>query len=94
MSKHPSVAESAAIAAPDADRGEVLEAFIVLVEGIAGSEELVVEIQTFVKENYAAHAYPRAIHFVTELPKTPSGKIQRAVLRQQRRDELTNGHKE
>ncbi|MBT2554147.1 AMP-binding protein [Arthrobacter sp. ISL-5] len=87
LSEHPAVAESAAIAAPDADRGEVLEAFVVLSDGWEATEALEKELQTFVKTNYAAHAYPRAIHFVTDLPKTPSGKIQRYVLREQRRSE-------
>ena len=49
------------------------------------------QIQSFVKRNYAAHAYPRAVHFVDQLPKTPSGKIQRFVLRQRRREELGVG---
>ncbi|WP_434582274.1 AMP-binding enzyme [Carbonactinospora thermoautotrophica] len=49
---------------------------------------LVTELQQHVKRRYAAHAYPRAVHFVPELPKTPSGKIQRFVLRQRRREEL------
>jgi acetyl-CoA synthetase len=88
LSEHPAVAESAAIAAPDADRGEVLEAFVVLSEGWQASDALQKELQTFVKTHYAAHAYPRAIHFVAELPKTPSGKTQRYVLREQRRSEL------
>lgn len=90
LSEHPAVAESAAIAAPDADRGEVLEAYVVLATGLEASAELERELQNFVKTNYAAHAYPRVVHFVTELPKTPSGKIQRFVLREQRRSELEN----
>ncbi|MFF2486149.1 AMP-binding protein [Microbacterium sp. NPDC058062] len=87
LSTHPAVAESAAVAAPDAERGEVLEAFVVLRDGYVSGPELASDIQAFVKRNYAAHAYPRTVHFVTELPKTPSGKIQRFVLRQRRRDE-------
>jgi acetyl-CoA synthetase len=91
LSEHPSVAESAAVAAPDADRGEVLEAYVVLAGGRVGSPELEKELQSFVKTHYAAHAYPRVVHFVAELPKTPSGKIQRFVLREQRRSELKKG---
>jgi acetyl-CoA synthetase len=45
-------------------------------------------IQDWVKTRYAAHAYPRHVHFIDALPKTPSGKVQRFILRQQRRDEL------
>ena len=89
ISRHPAVAESAAISAPDQARGEVLEAYVVLQSGASGSPELAADIQAFVKNNYAAHAYPRTVHFVSQLPKTPSGKIQRFVLRQQRRDELS-----
>lgn len=91
LSQHPSIAESAAVAAPDAERGEVLEAFVVLREGHCASDDLATDIQSFVKRNYAAHAYPRTVHFVAALPKTPSGKIQRFVLRQQRRDEIASG---
>ena len=82
------VAESAVIAVPDAVRGEVMEAFVVLRHGFQESPALEKELQTWVKTRYAAHAYPRRIHFVADLPKTPSGKIQRFVLRQQRRREL------
>lgn len=90
LSRHPLIAESVAIAAPDPARGEVLEAYVVLGPGHEGeaSEALASDIQSFVKRNYAAHAYPRVVHFVDQLPKTPSGKIQRFVLRQQRRAEL------
>jgi acetyl-CoA synthetase len=88
LATHPAVAECAVIAVPDAMRGEVLEAFAVLASGQPGSAELESELQRHVKANYAAHAYPRAVHFVAELPKTPSGKIQRFVLRQRRRAEL------
>jgi acetyl-CoA synthetase len=82
---HPAVAESAVIAVPDQIRGEVIEAFVVLRDASAGSESLAAELQNWVRTKYAAHAYPRAIHFTNSLPKTPSGKIQRFILRQQRR---------
>jgi acetyl-CoA synthetase len=85
MQTHPAVAECAVIAVPDQIRGEVMEAFVVLRDAIAGSESLVTELQNWVKTKYAAHAYPRVIHFTNSLPKTPSGKIQRFLLRQQRR---------
>ncbi|WP_449374708.1 AMP-binding protein [Arthrobacter psychrolactophilus] len=81
---HPSVVEAAVIGTPDEIRGEVLEAFIVLREGTPATEELVTELQQLVKTGFAAHAYPRRIHFVPELPKTPSGKVQRYILRQER----------
>lgn len=84
LSTHPAVLESGVIGAPDELRGEVLEAFIVLKDGVTGSESLVNELQNHVKTQYAAHAFPRRIHFVEDLPKTPSGKIQRHILRKQR----------
>jgi acetyl-CoA synthetase len=85
MQTHPAVAECAVIAVPDPIRGELMEAFVVLRDASAASESLAVELQNWVKTKYAAHAYPRAIHFTDSLPKTPSGKIQRFMLRQQRR---------
>ncbi|MFC7549678.1 AMP-binding protein [Plantactinospora sp. GCM10030261] len=81
---HPHVAEAAVVGVPDALRGEVIEAFIVLSEGVAPSPALATQLQQHVKQHYAAHAYPRSIHFVPALPKNPSGKLQRSVLRQQR----------
>ncbi len=61
---------------------ELVKAFVVLRSGCEASAELVGELQQFVKKRLAAHAYPREVEFVDELPKTPSGKIQRFVLRQ------------
>jgi acetyl-CoA synthetase len=79
--EHPTVAESAVVGKPDPERTELVKAFIVLRSGCEASAELVGELQQFVKQRLAAHAYPREIEFVDELPKTPSGKIQRFVLR-------------
>jgi acetyl-CoA synthetase len=84
MASHPAVAECAVIAVPDAVRGEVIEAFVVLREGHEASGELARDVQQWVKTKFAAHAYPRTVHFAEALPKTPSGKIQRFVLKQQR----------
>ncbi|MFJ2211131.1 AMP-binding protein [Streptomyces sp. NPDC101062] len=81
---HPAVVECAVIAAPDEVRGEVLEAFVVLQDGAEATDELAAELQQLVKTRFAAHAYPRTVHFADRLPKTPSGKIQRFVLRRQR----------
>jgi acetyl-CoA synthetase len=81
----PAVAESAVVGVPDELRGEVIEAYVVLAAGHEPSEELVTRLQQRVKSKLAAHAYPRAVHFVDALPKTPSGKIQRFVLRDERR---------
>ncbi len=80
---HPSVIDVAVVGRPDQLRGEVLEAFCVLADGVPGTDELEKELQQLVKDGFAAHAYPRTVHWVDELPKTPSGKIQRFKLRQQ-----------
>ncbi len=78
----PSVVEAAVVGMPDELRGEVIEAFVVLAPGAEASDELAEALQQRVKKKLAAHAYPRTVHFVEELPKTPSGKIQRFVLRE------------
>ncbi|MEU9061359.1 AMP-binding protein [Streptomyces sp. NPDC048430] len=91
LATHPAVVECAVIAAPDEVRGEVLEAFVVVREGMREGadtpETLAAELQQLVKKRFAAHAYPRTVHFVDSLPKTPSGKIQRYVLRRQRQQD-------
>jgi acetyl-CoA synthetase len=88
IATHPAVSECAVIAVPDSTRGEVLESYVVLRSDEKQSAETVKSIQDWVKTRYAAHAFPRQVHFVDTLPKTPSGKVQRFILRQQRRDEL------
>lgn len=80
---HPSVAEAAVVGAPDEDRGQIVRAVIVLRDGVVGDDALVVELQAHVKETTAPYKYPRRIDFVDELPKTTSGKIQRALLRRE-----------
>ncbi|MBK1783256.1 AMP-binding protein [Prauserella cavernicola] len=84
---HAAVAEAAVVAAPDALRGEVLVAHVVLAAGREGTPELEAELQRLVKERFAAHAYPRSVRWVSELPKTPSGKVQRFRLRERERTE-------
>jgi acetyl-CoA synthetase len=78
---HPAVADVAVVGRPDELRGEVVEAFVVLAGGAAGSPDLVADLQQRVRTGYSAHAYPRRVHFVDSLPKTPSGKVQRFLLR-------------
>ncbi|MEV8224261.1 AMP-binding protein [Dietzia maris] len=84
LAKHPDVLESAVIGVPDDLAGEVLEAYVVLRDGVEGGPEAESGLQKWVKTEFAAHAFPRKVHFVRELPKTPSGKIQRFLLRKER----------
>lgn len=79
--EHPAVMEAGVIGKPDPVRGEIIKAFIALNEGYEPSEELIAEIQQFVKKGLAAHAAPREIEFKDKLPKTRSGKIMRRVLK-------------
>jgi acetyl-CoA synthetase len=90
LAQHPAVAECSVIGAPDDVRGEVIEAYVVLRDGTDASPDLAAELQLLVKTRYAAHAYPRTIHFIDALPKTPSGKTQRYQLRNRRRTELSS----
>jgi acyl-coenzyme A synthetase/AMP-(fatty) acid ligase len=78
---HPAVAEAAVVSAPDEERGAVVRAVLVLCDGFAPSEGLVCELQSHVKRETAPYKYPRIIDFVPQLPKTTSGKIKRAQLR-------------
>jgi acyl-coenzyme A synthetase/AMP-(fatty) acid ligase len=83
VSEHPAVQECAAIGSPDAERGEVVKAFVVLRPDAVGSKALAKEIQEHVKRVTAPYKYPRRIEFVDSLPKTPTGKIRRRQLRDQ-----------
>jgi acyl-coenzyme A synthetase/AMP-(fatty) acid ligase len=78
---HPAVAEAAAVAAPDEERGAVVRAVVVLRDGQTPSPELAKQLQEHVKRETAPYKYPRIVDFVQELPKTASGKIKRAQLR-------------
>ncbi len=79
--EHPAVVEAAVVGKPDAQRTEIIKAFVILQEGYAASAELAEELRLHVRHRLAAHAYPREIEFPVELPKTPSGKVQRFILR-------------
>jgi acetyl-CoA synthetase len=81
--EHPSVAEVAVVGKPDPERTEIVKAFIVLRAGFNSSDALKAELQQHVRARLALHAYPREIEFIDELPKTPSGKVQRFLLRRQ-----------
>ncbi len=78
---HPAVAEAAAVAAPDEERGAVVRAVVVLRDGQTPSPELARDLQEHVKRETAPYKYPRIVEFVEELPKTASGKVKRAELR-------------
>ncbi|HJJ55556.1 MAG TPA: AMP-binding protein [Methanocorpusculum sp.] len=80
--EHPSVRESAVVGSPDPIRGVIVKAFIVLNEGWEPSNDLILELQNYVKKRTAPYKYPRAIEFINELPKTQSGKIRRVELRE------------
>jgi acetyl-CoA synthetase/medium-chain acyl-CoA synthetase len=79
--EHPAVAESAVVGSPDADRGNIVKAFVVLRPGQTGNAALVRELQEHCKRVTAPYKYPREIEFIDELPKTRSGKIRRVELR-------------
>lgn len=81
--RHPAVQECAITGVPDEERGYVVKATIVLCDGFEPSDELAKELQQFVKKETAPYKYPRIVEFVSELPKTISGKIRRAQIREQ-----------
>jgi acetyl-CoA synthetase len=81
LMEHPAVLECAITGVPDADRGTVVKATIVLAKNFTASNELALELQNHVKKTTAPYKYPRIVDFVTELPKTISGKIRRVQIR-------------
>jgi acetyl-CoA synthetase len=81
--EHPAVAEAAVVASPDDRRGFVVKAFIIPASGHEPCDELAEQIKVYVRDTHSAYAYPRKIEFVTELPKTLTGKIRRIELREQ-----------
>jgi len=78
---HPAVAEAAAVAAPDDERGQVVRAVVILRDGYSGDDALARELKDHVKDRTAPYKYPRIVEFAKSLPKTASGKIRRAELR-------------
>lgn len=81
LMEHPAVVECAVVGSPDAERGEVVKAFVMLRPGVRPGDELARELQEHVKRTTAPYKYPRIVEFVEQLPKTASGKLLRRVLR-------------
>lgn len=79
---HPAVAECGVVGKPDAVRGMLIKAFVVLRPGHSANEAMAETLQDYVKQSIAPYKYPRAIEFVTALPRTETGKLQRFKLRQ------------
>jgi acetyl-CoA synthetase len=81
--RHPAVANAAVVPKPDAERGAVVKAYVVLAPGYAGDDALVAELQAHVRGRLAPYEYPKDIEFIDALPMTTTGKVQRRVLRLQ-----------
>jgi acetyl-CoA synthetase len=81
--KHPAVANAAVVPKPDAQRGAVVKAFVVLASGFEGTAQLIDELQQHVRGQLAPYEYPKEIEFIAALPMTTTGKVQRRVLRLQ-----------
>ena len=79
---HDRVAECAVVGVADADRGQIVGAFIVPAGVVPDRDELAAELQDYVKASIAPYKYPRVIEFIDELPRTATGKVQRFKLRQ------------
>ena len=78
---HPQVAECAVVGAPDSERGQIVEAYVVLVSGVSADDATIKRLQDHVKATIAPYKYPRSVKFLDSLPKTATGKIQRFRLR-------------
>lgn len=87
LMEHPAVLECAITAVPDPDRGQIVKATIILTKNYTASDELAKELQEHVKKVTAPYKYPRIVEFVSELPKTISGKIRRVQIREEDRKE-------
>ena len=84
--KHAAVANAAVVPKPDAERGAVVKAYVVLAPGHLGSPELIQALQQHVRGQLAPYEYPKEIEFIDALPMTTTGKVQRRLLRLQEED--------
>ena len=78
------MSECGVVGIPDEERGQIVKAFVILKPGYTANEQMVRALQDFVKANIAPYKYPRKIEFVSSLPRTETGKLQRFRLRQQK----------
>jgi acetyl-CoA synthetase len=90
LGEHPSVAEGAVVPKPDRQRGTIVKAYVRLVSGTEPTDDLKADIKEHVRNELAAHEYPREVEFVDELPKTVTGKIRRTELRERTEDPTEN----
>jgi 2-aminobenzoate-CoA ligase len=80
--RHPAVAECGVVGRPDEERGQVVEAHVVLKEGFDATDAMAAQLQDFVKQQIAPYKYPRKLKFADKLPRTETGKLQRFKLRE------------